>query len=93
MGETEQKSALLLSNPGALAVDKGKFQEECSIPPVEVREGTSWTVRKEIAGGRGNDPRGCTFYQMRLLFYQMTDSPGICWGPSRKLMGPSNRVI
>lgn len=61
MGETEQKSALLLSNPGALAVDKGKFQEECSIPPVEVREGTSWTVRKEIAGGEEMIPGGAHF--------------------------------
>ena len=42
---------------------------------------------------RGTDPRGRTCYQMRLLFYQMTGSPGLCWGPSRKLMGPSNRVI
>lgn len=61
MGETEQKSAILLSNPGALAVDKGEFQEECSIPPVEVGEGTSWTVRKEIAREEELIPGGAHF--------------------------------
>ena len=58
MGETEQRSALLLSNPRAQAVDEKEFREYCSIPPVQVGEGPSWPVRKEIAGGEELIPGG-----------------------------------